>query len=291
MFGLKRGHAAEAGGGDGLAVDFVGDVAGGEHAGYRGRGRVRRHLDIARGLQLDLAADEFGRRRMPDGDEDAVRRHFRQLTVFDILEPDMGDLARILRAADLVDRAVPDHSGLGMLEQSLLQDALGAEMVTAVYDGDLGGKIGEKQRFLDRGIAAANHHDLLATIEKSVAGRACRDAKSLEFFFRRHAEPARLCAGSEDHGLGEIDVAAVTGQAERPLREFEPGDEIRDDFGADMGGTKIVSDLVTRLELAQRPFRLTCDSGDIYLAETVILATGAQARWLGTPSEEKFKGF
>ena len=56
-------------------------------------------------------------------------------------------------------------------------------------------------------------------------------------------------------------------------------------------GTKIVTDLVTKLELSQRPFRLTCDSGDVYLAETVILATGAQARWLGLPSEEKFKGF
>jgi thioredoxin reductase (NADPH) len=56
-------------------------------------------------------------------------------------------------------------------------------------------------------------------------------------------------------------------------------------------GTKMVTDLVTKLELGQRPFRLTCDSGDVYLAETVILATGAQARWLGTPSEEKFKGF
>src|SRR2546421_9821293 len=56
-------------------------------------------------------------------------------------------------------------------------------------------------------------------------------------------------------------------------------------------GTQIVTDLVVKLELAQRPFRLTCDSGDIYLAETVILATGAQARWLGMPSEEKFKGF
>src|SRR5437868_356573 len=56
-------------------------------------------------------------------------------------------------------------------------------------------------------------------------------------------------------------------------------------------GTKLVTDLVTKLELAQRPFRLSCDSGDVYLAETVILATGAQARWLGTPSEEKFKGF
>jgi thioredoxin reductase (NADPH) len=56
-------------------------------------------------------------------------------------------------------------------------------------------------------------------------------------------------------------------------------------------GTKIVTDLVTKLDLTQRPFRLSCDSGDVYLAETVILATGAQARWLGTPSEEKFKGF
>ena len=56
-------------------------------------------------------------------------------------------------------------------------------------------------------------------------------------------------------------------------------------------GTKIVTDLVTKLETTRRPFRLTCDSGDVYLAETVILATGAQARWLGLPSEETFKGF
>ncbi|HEY0330332.1 MAG TPA: thioredoxin-disulfide reductase [Rhodopseudomonas sp.] len=56
-------------------------------------------------------------------------------------------------------------------------------------------------------------------------------------------------------------------------------------------GTRIITDLVTDLDLSQRPFRLSCDSGEVYLAETVILATGAQARWLGIPSEEKFKGF
>jgi thioredoxin reductase (NADPH) len=55
-------------------------------------------------------------------------------------------------------------------------------------------------------------------------------------------------------------------------------------------GTKIVTDLVTKLETGPGPFRLTCDSGDVYLAETVILATGAQARWLGLPSEAKFQG-
>ncbi|WFU73849.1 MULTISPECIES: thioredoxin-disulfide reductase [unclassified Bradyrhizobium] len=55
-------------------------------------------------------------------------------------------------------------------------------------------------------------------------------------------------------------------------------------------GTKIVSDLVIKLDTSQRPFRLTCDSGDVYLADSVILATGAQARWLGLPSEVKFQG-
>jgi thioredoxin reductase (NADPH) len=56
-------------------------------------------------------------------------------------------------------------------------------------------------------------------------------------------------------------------------------------------GTKIVTDHVTKVELASRPFRLECDSGDIYLADSVIIATGAQARWLDLPSEQKFKGY
>jgi thioredoxin reductase (NADPH) len=56
-------------------------------------------------------------------------------------------------------------------------------------------------------------------------------------------------------------------------------------------GTRIVTDHVTNLDLSQRPFRLTCDSGDIYVADTVVLATGAQARWLDLPSEQKFKGY
>ncbi len=56
-------------------------------------------------------------------------------------------------------------------------------------------------------------------------------------------------------------------------------------------GAAIVSDHVTALDLARRPFRLQCDSGDAYFADAVILATGAQAKWLEIPSEQKFKGF
>jgi thioredoxin reductase (NADPH) len=56
-------------------------------------------------------------------------------------------------------------------------------------------------------------------------------------------------------------------------------------------GTRLVADHVMKLDLRQRPFRIECDSGEVYLAETVVLATGAQARWLDLPSEQKFKGF
>ncbi len=56
-------------------------------------------------------------------------------------------------------------------------------------------------------------------------------------------------------------------------------------------GTRLVADHVVKLDLSQRPFRLQCDSGDVYLADAVVLATGAQARWLDLPSEQKFKGY
>src|SRR4249919_2856196 len=56
-------------------------------------------------------------------------------------------------------------------------------------------------------------------------------------------------------------------------------------------GTKIITDHVNDLDLTQRPFRLTTDSGETYIAEAVVLATGAQARWLDLPSEQKFKGY
>ena len=56
-------------------------------------------------------------------------------------------------------------------------------------------------------------------------------------------------------------------------------------------GTRIVTDHVNHLDLDRRPFKLSCDSGDVYFAETVVLATGAQARWLDLPSEQKFKGY
>jgi len=56
-------------------------------------------------------------------------------------------------------------------------------------------------------------------------------------------------------------------------------------------GCNIVHDIVTTLDLQNRPFTATCDSGAVVTADAVILATGARAKWLGLPSEEAFKGF
>ncbi len=56
-------------------------------------------------------------------------------------------------------------------------------------------------------------------------------------------------------------------------------------------GARMVSDLITAADLTVRPFRLEADSGDIYTCDTLVIATGAQAKWLGIPSEDTYKGF
>jgi thioredoxin reductase (NADPH) len=55
-------------------------------------------------------------------------------------------------------------------------------------------------------------------------------------------------------------------------------------------GTAIAHDLITRVDFGQRPFRCVADSGDAFLADAVIVATGAQARWLGLESEQRLQG-
>ncbi|MGO4837125.1 NAD(P)/FAD-dependent oxidoreductase, partial [Rhizobiaceae sp. 2RAB30] len=56
-------------------------------------------------------------------------------------------------------------------------------------------------------------------------------------------------------------------------------------------GTEIVNDLITEVDLDVRPFRLKSDSGTVYTCDALIIATGAQAKWLGLPSEQTFMGF
>ncbi|MEP4198895.1 MAG: thioredoxin-disulfide reductase [Aliishimia sp.] len=56
-------------------------------------------------------------------------------------------------------------------------------------------------------------------------------------------------------------------------------------------GCEIIGDIITSVDFSKRPFVAQSDSGTTYIADALILATGARAKWLGLPSEEKFKGF
>jgi thioredoxin reductase (NADPH) len=56
-------------------------------------------------------------------------------------------------------------------------------------------------------------------------------------------------------------------------------------------GAELVQDTIASVDLGRRPFTCVAESGDVYVADALILATGAQARWLGLPSETRFRGF
>ncbi|HJO88106.1 MAG TPA: FAD-dependent oxidoreductase, partial [Alphaproteobacteria bacterium] len=60
---------------------------------------------------------------------------------------------------------------------------------------------------------------------------------------------------------------------------------------AEKVGTRRISDIIVEVDLSKRPFVCSGDSGDTYTAETLIISTGARARWLGLPAEKKFMGF
>jgi thioredoxin reductase (NADPH) len=98
-----------------------------------------------------------------------------------------------------------------------------------------------------------------------------------------------LVAGLEPGGQLTIttDVENYPGYA-----EVIQGPWLMEQMASQAGhvGTRMISDLITRVDFRRRPFQCVADSGDTFLADAVIIATGAQARWLGIPSEERLQG-
>jgi thioredoxin reductase (NADPH) len=87
----------------------------------------------------------------------------------------------------------------------------------------------------------------------------------------------------------------ITSEIENYPGFAEPvlGPQLVEQMGAQAArvGTTIVSDIITKVDFSKRPFVCKAESGDTFVADTVIVATGAQARWLDLPSETKFRGF
>ncbi|MBK1624254.1 thioredoxin-disulfide reductase [Afifella marina] len=132
-------------------------------------------------------------------------------------------------------------------------------------------------------MSTANHAKLL------IIGSGPAGYTAAVYAARALLEPV-LIAGMEPGGQLTIttEVENYPGFAE-PIQGPWLMEQMRSQ--AENVGTRIVSDIVVSAELTTRPFRLTLDSGDVWTADAVVIATGAQARWLGLPSEERFKGF
>jgi thioredoxin reductase (NADPH) len=132
--------------------------------------------------------------------------------------------------------------------------------------------------------AAAPHHSRLIILGSGPAGYT-----AAIYAARAMLEPV-LIAGMQQGGQLTIttDVENYPGFAD-PIQ----GPWLMEQMHAQAVhvGTKMVSDHILAADLSKRPFVLTGDSGQIYSCDSLIIATGAQARWLGIDSEEQFKGY
>lgn len=99
-----------------------------------------------------------------------------------------------------------------------------------------------------------------------------------------------LIAGAEPGGQLTVttDVENYPGFAQ-PIQGPRLMEEMK--AQAEHVGTKIVVDAVVEVDFSSRPFRMVGESGDVYIGETVIICTGAQARWLDIPGEGALRGY
>src|SRR3546814_9997635 len=150
-----------------LAEDLVDAVAGGENARSRGAGGAAGGDDVALVVHLHRALEYLGGRIVADGDEDAVAGQLAERPGLGVAQAHAGDAVhRAVAAQDVVHHGVPAHRDLGVPEQAVLADLLGAQGAAAVDQGHLVADVGEVERLLHGGVAAADHHDLLAAVEE-----------------------------------------------------------------------------------------------------------------------------
>src|SRR5690606_25234468 len=111
---------------------------------------------------------------MTDSNEDAVDRMLGHFIRLDVPDANAGHRWRqrrtVLLTGNLVHDRIPQHLDIVLLEKTLTQDPLGAELIATVDHRHLARQIGEIKGFLDRGIPAAKDHHNLAAIEEAVAG-------------------------------------------------------------------------------------------------------------------------
>jgi len=135
----------------------------------------------------------------------------------------------------LLDRVRGQELDLAVLAGAVDHDLRGAELAAPVDDRHRQPEAGEEERLLERGVAAADHDDVLFLEERAVAGRASRHAAALEALLGVDAEPARAGPGRDDHRVRAV-LVLVDPHPEGPLREVDPGDVVVDELRAEALG-------------------------------------------------------
>ncbi|ESQ07370.1 sugar ABC transporter ATPase [Streptomyces sp. PVA_94-07] len=204
-FGVESGRSTGPGGGDGLAVDVVDDVAGGKDSGEVRTGGGGLHHDVALVVQVELSGEEFGAGVVADGDEQSRGRPLTDLACQRVAQGHSAEHAVLL--LDLDDLAVEREGDLVVGEGAVPHDLGGPQGGAAVDDGDGAGEAGEESGLLHGGVAAADHDDVAVAEEEAVTGGAPGDATSGQLLLVREAQLAVAGSGRDDHGLGAVDSA------------------------------------------------------------------------------------
>ena len=218
FFGLKCGDTAAAGGDDCLTVLRVANVAGGENAFDAGLAAVVFGYDVVFLVQMQMSFNQIRIGVVSDGNEDAVDGDVRRIVGFDVFQPEAGYAERAFRSEDFFDDAVPDNVDFVILSDAFLHGFVCAESVTAVDNRDVFGKIGQIERLFQCGIAAADNGDVAVAVKKAVAGRAGRNALSLEQGFGLKAEVLGLSPRGDNHGVVLDDFPSVDRHLSGALR-------------------------------------------------------------------------
>jgi hypothetical protein len=238
FFYFECGHASGAGSGDGLTVAAVLNVSAGEDAGddfsvVSGEDVVLRE-DVAVFVEIEHAFERGGIGGVADAEEhkaDVEDGLFASEAVF---EAEAFDVF-VFYAEDFFDEGVGEELDLRMSHRAIEHDLGGAEALSAIDDGDLGGEAGEEHCFFHGAVAAADDGDLLTGGEEAVAGGAGADAVADEGLLRGQVEPASAGTAGDDEGASVDDVLADV-EDEGGLGEIDGGEMGHGELGAEAGG-------------------------------------------------------
>jgi hypothetical protein len=238
LFYFEGGHAAGAGGGDGLAVAAVLDVSAGEDAGddlaVEGGEDVVPGEDVAVFVEIEHALEGGGVGDVADAEEHEADGKDVLFAGGAVFEAQAFDVL-LFYAEDLFDGGVGEELDVGVGHGAVEHDLRGAEFFGAVDQRDFCGEAGEEERLFHGGVAAADDGDLFAGGEEAVAGGAGGDAVADEGLLGGQVEPAGASPGGDDDRAG-VDGLAADVEGEGVFGEIDGAEVSHAQLGAEADG-------------------------------------------------------